>query len=76
MGINAFLQCMDKILIGPIADTGAAVRCDVRRIKGVGIILEDNSERIYPFKNRPKFSWHGGDAPSAVKLKKELFEEL
>jgi hypothetical protein len=49
---------------------------DLPSIKGSGIILDDNSERIYPFKNRPKYSWHGGDAPSAVKLKKELFEEL
>ena len=49
---------------------------DLPSIKGSGIILDDNSERIYPFRNRPKLSWHGGDAPSAVKIKKELFEEL
>src|SRR3989338_4199200 len=49
---------------------------DLPAIKGSGIILDDNSERIYPFRNRPKLSWHGGDAPSAVKIKKELFEEL
>jgi len=43
-------------------------------IKGSGIILDDNSERIYPFKTRPKLSWHGGDAPSAVKIKRKILD--
>ena len=43
-------------------------------IKGAGIILDDNSERIYSFKTRPKLSWHGGDAPSAVKIKKKILD--
>jgi len=43
-------------------------------IKGAGIILDDTSERIYPFKTRPKLSWHGGDAPSAVKIKKNILD--
>lgn len=43
-------------------------------IKGAGIILDDNSERIYPFKTRPKLSWHGGDAPSAIKIKKKILD--
>jgi len=29
--------------------------------------LDDNSERIYPMRVRPKFTWHGGESPSAVK---------
>ena len=45
------------------------------REKGSAIILDDNSERIYPVKIRPKVTWHGGEAPSAVKAKrKELLE--
>ena len=43
-------------------------------IKGSGIILDDNSERIYAFKTRPKLSWHGGDAPSAVKIKRKILD--
>jgi len=43
-------------------------------LKGSAIILDDNSERIYPMRVRPKMSWHGGEAPSSVKIKKELFE--
>jgi len=44
------------------------------KVKGSGIILDDNNERIYPIKVRPKISWHGGDTPSAVKVKKEVLK--
>ncbi|MCD4759585.1 DUF87 domain-containing protein [archaeon] len=45
------------------------------RMKGSAIILDDNSERIYPMNIRPRFTWHGGEAPTAVHLKaKELLE--
>jgi len=40
--------------------------------KGAAIILDDNSERLYPMKVRPKYSWHGGEAPTALKYKKSL----
>jgi len=46
------------------------------RLKGSAIILDDNSERIYPMRVHPKKSWHGGEAPSAVKLKKEVAFEF
>ena len=42
--------------------------------KGAAILLDDNSERIYPLMVRPKKSWHGGEAPTALKYKKELLE--
>ncbi|MBU0906558.1 MAG: ATP-binding protein [Nanoarchaeota archaeon] len=35
--------------------------------KGAAIVLDDNSERIYPIRVRPRFTWHGGEAPAAVK---------
>lgn len=37
------------------------------REKGSAIVLDDNSERIYPMRVRPRFTWHGGEAPTAVK---------
>lgn len=36
--------------------------------KGSAILLDDNSERIYQMRIRPRFTWHGGEAPSAVKF--------
>lgn len=41
------------------------------KLKGSAIILDDNSERIYPLRIRPRFTWHGGEAPTAVKIDKE-----
>jgi uncharacterized protein len=40
------------------------------RLKGSAIILDDNSERIYPMRVRPRFTWHGGEAPTAVRAEK------
>ena len=40
--------------------------------RGAALILDDNSERIYPMRVRPRFSWHGGEAPSALKVKKSM----
>ena len=40
------------------------------RLKGSAIILDDNSERIYPMRVKPRFTWHGGEAPTAVPVKK------
>jgi len=41
-------------------------------LKGSCIVLDDNSERIYPMRMRPRFTWHGGEAPTAVKREKKL----
>jgi len=40
--------------------------------KGSAIILDDNSERIYPMRMRPRLTWHGGESPSAVKDQSNL----
>jgi hypothetical protein len=45
---------------------------DLPDSKGSAIILDDNSERIYPMRMRPRFTWHGGEAPSAVNVEKKL----
>jgi len=41
-------------------------------LKGSAILLDDNSERIYPMRIRPRFTWHGGEAPTAIKVEKRL----
>jgi hypothetical protein len=40
-------------------------------LNGSALILDDNSERIYPVRIRPKFTWHGGESPSSIKVEKE-----
>ena len=35
-------------------------------LKGSGVILDDNSERLYSVRIRPRLTWHGGEAPKAI----------
>jgi len=37
--------------------------------KGSALVLDDNSERLYSIRVRPRFTWHGGEAPKAVSEK-------
>ena len=37
------------------------------KLKGSAIILDDNSERIYPIRVRPRFTWHGGESPATIR---------
>ncbi|MDO8628786.1 MAG: DUF853 family protein, partial [Nanoarchaeota archaeon] len=45
---------------------------ELPRTRGAALILDDNSERIYPAQIKPKRSWHGGSSPFALKIVKEL----
>ncbi len=42
--------------------------------KGAAVIFDDKNEKMFPIRIRPRFSWHGGSAPFAIKEKKELFK--
>ena len=45
---------------------------ELPRLPGAALILDDNSEKFFQMKVRPRFTWHGGEAPSAVPYKREL----
>lgn len=47
---------------------------DLPRIKGAALIFDDTNERMYPMQVRPRFTWHGGQAPTPIRKKKELFK--
>ncbi|MBM3233293.1 ATP-binding protein [Candidatus Pacearchaeota archaeon] len=40
---------------------------DLPSEKGSAILLDDNSERLYPLRVRPRFTWHGGEAPVSIR---------
>ncbi|MFW6230450.1 MAG: ATP-binding protein [Nanoarchaeota archaeon] len=42
------------------------------REKGAAVLFDDANERLYPMRMRPRFTWHGGSSPLAVKVKKEF----
>ena len=68
MDIEALNSMMQTYLTSDIA----SYLNNLPRLKGSAVILDDNSERIYPIRVHPKRSWHGGEAPSAIKVKKEV----
>ena len=49
---------------------------ELPRVTGSALILDDNNEKIFPMKIRPRLTWHGGEAPSAIKGKEEIFESI
>lgn len=66
--LEALNQIMQSYLLQGIKEN----MDNLPALKGSAIILDDNSERIYPMRIRPRFTWHGGEAPTAIPVKKEL----
>lgn len=55
---------------------GLSVQLDkLPRTKGSALLFDDTNEKLYPVKIRPRFTWHGGESPTAYheKTKKFLF---
>jgi hypothetical protein len=44
---------------------------DLPRVKGAAVLFDDSNERLYSMRVRPRFTWHGGSSPSAVKERKK-----
>jgi uncharacterized protein len=45
---------------------------ELPREKGAALILDDNNEKMYPVRIRPRFTWHGGESPIAINERKDL----
>ena len=39
-------------------------------LKGAAVIFDDSNERMFPIQMRPRFTWHGGSSPVAIKERK------
>ncbi len=44
---------------------------DLPKMPGACIILDDNSERIYPVQIKPRLTWHGGETPRSMPAPKK-----
>jgi len=69
---KADVEALNSMMQSYLTNTIQGYMNDLPSLKGSAIILDDNSERIYPMRMRPRFTWHGGEAPRAVEPKKEL----
>jgi len=61
------VEALNQIMQSYLLDSIKKSLDNLPGLKGSAIILDDNSERIYPMRMRPRFTWHGGEAPTAVK---------
>ena len=66
------LEALNQIMQSYLLENIKQYMDDLPTLKGSAIVLDDNSERIYPIRIRPRFTWHGGEAPTAIKPEKEL----
>ncbi len=66
------LEALNKIMQSYLLESIKQYMDDLPALRGSAIILDDNSERIYPMRVRPRFTWHGGEAPTAIKAEKKL----
>lgn len=42
--------------------------------EGAAIVFDDVNEKLYPIRVRPRYTWHGGSAPTALPKEKKVFE--
>ncbi len=66
------LEALNYIMQSYLLESIKKYMDDLPSLKGSAIILDDNSERIYPMRIRPRFTWHGGEAPTVLKIEKRL----
>lgn len=65
------IQALNEIMQSYMLDSISKAMNNLPALKGSAILLDDNSERLYSIRMRPRFTWHGGDAPTAVKTEKK-----
>ncbi len=46
------------------------------RLKGAAVLFDDANERLFPVQMRPRFTWHGGGSPIAIREKKDYFSKM
>jgi uncharacterized protein len=64
---DADIQALNSIMQSYVYEGIKQKMNTLPKLRGSAILLDDNSERIYQMRFRPRFTWHGGEAPSAVK---------
>jgi uncharacterized protein len=42
--------------------------------RGAALIFDDDNEKLYPMRVRPRYTWHGGSSPTALPKAKKIFE--
>ena len=62
------LDALNKMMQSYLLESITKSMNSLPDLKGSAILLDDSSERLYPIRVRPRFTWHGGEAPKAIKV--------
>jgi len=65
------VKALNEIMQSYVYESIKSKMGSLPKLKGSALILDDNSERIYPARIRPRFTWHGGEAPTAVRIERD-----
>ena len=71
------ITALNQIMSNYMVYTLEKYMASLPRFKGAAILLDDNSEKIYAVRTRPRLSWHGGESATMLTddlLKKEARE--
>ncbi|MEM3405367.1 MAG: DUF87 domain-containing protein [Candidatus Pacearchaeota archaeon] len=66
------IKALNEIMQSYLLESIKRYMDELPSLKGSAIILDDNSERIYPFRVHPRYTWHGGEAPTSIKIEKRI----
>jgi hypothetical protein len=65
------VEALNEIMQTYLLETVSKAMRELPAEKGSAILLDDNSERLYPIRMKPRYTWHGGEAPRAIKGKED-----
>ncbi len=66
------IEALNEIMQTYLLESIQKLMRELPDLKGSGLVLDDNSERLYPIRIRPRLTWHGGEAPKSISMKKEI----
>jgi uncharacterized protein len=65
------MEALNEIMQTYLLETIQKSMNNLPDLKGSAIILDDNSERLHSIRVKPRFTWHGGEAPKAIREQEE-----
>ncbi len=68
------LEALDKIFLSYDNKGSKALFNSMPKVKGCAIIMDDKNERLHTMQVKPRFTWHGGEDPNAIREIKDEFD--
>ncbi|MFH0961625.1 MAG: DUF87 domain-containing protein [archaeon] len=70
------IDALNKIMANYMVFTLEKYLSGLPRVKGSAVLLDDNSEKVYAVRTRPRLTWHGGESASLLMGKIEHEDQL